>query len=330
MSYIAKQKLFYYKKYKIDIWGFLGNTLQVLNDNTVYKVYTTYKYKKLIRNRWRRTIKFYRKYYNMLNFLFKSRIKSKKLWKKNFGILQKCNKYWMRKMRRVKRRRFRFASKWILLDNIWNIFIKQTISKRLCNIFNILLEKRTTKIKIFFRRPFIYEPRAAMGSRRKQKKNEQFLSFRILKLFYIIYNYRQLKKIAYKAKLQDGVFEHNFISMIESKLPSYIYRISFFPTLFDSLDFVKGSNVWVNKKYRPFIYYNVKLFDIVGFRPLYKGYIAWSLFKRLRRKAFLFAFPTYTYISLTFFFIILIRRVQKIDIINTFDFDYYTITNYIK
>jgi len=37
MSYLAKQKLSYYKKYKLDIWGLFRNTLQTLQDNTIYK-----------------------------------------------------------------------------------------------------------------------------------------------------------------------------------------------------------------------------------------------------------------------------------------------------
>lgn len=39
MSYLAKQKLYYYKKYKVDIWSFFANTLQVIHDNTIYNVY---------------------------------------------------------------------------------------------------------------------------------------------------------------------------------------------------------------------------------------------------------------------------------------------------
>lgn len=37
MSYLAKQKLSYYKKYKLDIWGLFRNTLQTLQDNTIYR-----------------------------------------------------------------------------------------------------------------------------------------------------------------------------------------------------------------------------------------------------------------------------------------------------
>jgi len=38
MSYLAKQKLFYYKRYKLDIWGLFRNTLQTIHDKTVYRL----------------------------------------------------------------------------------------------------------------------------------------------------------------------------------------------------------------------------------------------------------------------------------------------------
>jgi ribosomal protein S4 len=121
--------------------------------------------------------------------------------------------------------------------------MKKTISKRLSTIFDILLDKVVEQKKVYFKRPFIYEPRVAIGLARKRRINEQKISLGLVKIFYLIYNLRQLKKIAIKAKLQSGVLEHNYLSIIESKLPSYIYRISLFPTLFESLDFVKNGNV---------------------------------------------------------------------------------------
>jgi len=80
-------------------------------------------------------------------------------------------------------------------------------------------------------------------TKKKRKINEQFISFRLVKLFYVMYNYRQLKKIAKKAKFKNGVFEQNYLLIIECKLPSYLYRTSLLPTIFDSLQFVKTGNV---------------------------------------------------------------------------------------
>lgn len=343
MSYLAKQRLFYYKKYKTDIWGFLHNTLQVLHDDTIYKVHKTYKYQKRLNKRLKETtwvlLKYENKYNNkefckidskldLLKFKLKDKSKIIKKFEKlrtNFKYIKYLNKRYLEE----KKYRQQLINKIISTGYRWNFFIKETISKRLCNVFNILIEQKTEEIKIFYRRPFIYEPRVAMPSTRKRLRNVEFTTFRLLKVFFVIYSHNQLRRIAYRAKLKSGVFEHNFLSIIESKLPSYIYRSSLFPTLFESLDFVKKSNVWVNKQYQPLVFYNVKLFDIVGFRPFYKSYIIWAFFKRLRRRAFLFSFPSYVYVSLSFLFIILIKHVKMRDIINSFEFDYFRLSDYL-
>jgi hypothetical protein len=69
--------------------------------------------------------------------------------------------------------------------------------------------------------------------------------------------------------------------------------------------------------------------DFVGFYNLLKGYIFWSFFKRIRRKAFLFLFPKYMYISLIFFIIILVRMPRNNEFINPISVDAYKISNYI-
>jgi hypothetical protein len=74
----------------------------------------------------------------------------------------------------------------------------------------------------------------------------------------------------------------------------------------------------------------VKLYDMVGFRVIYKAFIYWNFFKRLRRRAFIFLLPSCFFFSIVFFFIILIRRISLKDLINTFNFDYYTILSYKK
>src|SRR5436853_139891 len=82
------------------------------------------------------------------------------------------------------------------------------------------------------------------------KVKKQIIGVQVIKLFYAIYSFKQLSKIAKKAKNQKGTFEHNFLSLIEAKLPSFLYRTSIFATIFDSIKFVKGCNVWINKKFK--------------------------------------------------------------------------------
>ena len=218
----------------------------------------------------------------------------------------------------------------ILLTLLNNNVFKLGISLKMQKIFLFFLSKKKLQQKIFFRRPFIYETREPIVRFKKRRINYQFVSLRVIKLFYVMYSYRQLKNIARKAKLKFGIFEQNYLYMMECKLPSYIYRTSFFSNLFESIKFVKGGNVWINKKFKPLLYYSVKLYDIVGFRVLYKGYVYWNFYRRLRRKAFMFLFSRCIYVSMTFLCTILIHMFTKKDIINSFNVDYYRVASYAQ
>jgi hypothetical protein len=322
MAYLARQRLNHYKRFKIDIWGFFKNTLQVLHDKTIYKNYKAGKFFRRLTYLWKPIKWGYRKE------KYKA-IQMEKLYK-----IKKIDQETIKNIRKefyaLKRKRLCYLIKLINYNNLWFNFMKTVITKRLSIIIQSFMKRRVKQIKIFYRRPFIYESRISSSGVRRKRINAMFLTLRYIKLFYLIYSFKQLKKIAHKAKFQDGVFEHNYLLIIESKLPSYIYRTSFFPTLFDSLDFVKGGNVWINKKYNPNIHFCVKLNDIVGFRVLYKSYIFWSFYRRLRRKAFLFIFSRCIFVSFKFLFTILISRFTKRDIINSFNFDYYRVANYIQ
>jgi hypothetical protein len=128
---------------------------------------------------------------------------------------------------------------------LYFIIFKSKISRRLIKIFKTLVAGRRKKIlkKKYFKKVFIYDPRYSFIKYKKFKANFEFVSIRVIKLFYIMYNYKQLKKIVRKSNLKNGSFDQNFFYFIECKLPSYIYRTSFFSTLFDSIKMVKGGNV---------------------------------------------------------------------------------------
>jgi len=68
--------------------------------------------------------------------------------------------------------------------------------------------------------------------------------------------------------------------------------------------------------------------DLVGFRILYKNYIYWTFFKRIRRKAFIFLLPKNIYTSLKFLIMILLRIPLKSEIINSTSIDMYRLSNY--
>jgi hypothetical protein len=68
--------------------------------------------------------------------------------------------------------------------------------------------------------------------------------------------------------------------------------------------------------------------DIVTFRIWEKSYIYWNFYKRLKKRAFLFCFPKYMYISITFFFIICLNNPKNSDIINPISMDFYKATSF--
>lgn len=131
----------------------------------------------------------------------------------------------------------------ILLSLLYNYVFKLTISLKMQKIFILFLNKKKIQQKIFFRKPFIYETREPVIRYKKRRMNYQFISLRVIKLFYVMYSYRQLKQIARKAKSKFGIFEQNYLYIMECKLPSFIYRTSLFSNLFESIKFVKGGNV---------------------------------------------------------------------------------------
>jgi ribosomal protein S4 len=81
-----------------------------------------------------------------------------------------------------------------------------------------------------------------------------------------MYTYKQLKKIVKKAKKKDGIFERNFISVMECRLPSFIYRASFLPNMFESINYIKSNNIAVNKIFRHHISFSIQVFDLITFR----------------------------------------------------------------
>jgi ribosomal protein S4 len=81
-----------------------------------------------------------------------------------------------------------------------------------------------------------------------------------------MYTLKKLKKIVKKAKKKDGVFELNLLNFMECSLPAFVYRASFLPNMFESLNYIKSNNIAVNKIFKCNVSYIVKPMDLVTFR----------------------------------------------------------------
>lgn len=331
MSYLVKQQVFYYKKFRIDIWNAFKNTLQVTHSSVFRKLKNTYKRTRKLKGAFRYFNRLYKRFKKEF-FECKQQYVEQKKNLFNQLIIYAQKKLLQKKKMKLRYLNFNRSKRYIkiLIRSNLSRFLTQTVSCRSSALYKPFVDYEDNYQKVFFRRHFVYEAQGPIIKRKKRRFNEQFVSFRFIKIFYVMYTYRQLKQIAIKAKLKSGVFEQNYLQIIECKLPSYLYRTAFFPTIFEGIDFVKTSNVWVNKEFKPLIHYSVRLFDIIGFRILYKSYVLWCFFRRLRRRAFAFMFSRCIYVSLRFLFTMLISRFMLDDLVNSFDFDYYRIARHIQ
>lgn len=298
MAYLIKQRLSVYKKFKLDMWGIIRNSF------LIEKEWCKFTSKRLIRrnkmydeariHNWRKTIN------KKQDFIFGQRLNVKFLYKL--------------KIHRS------------LIKKVFQIKPSKKLNKVCLFFFN--RKRRKRNFDWWKRKYFIYEVRDLYVKKKRRRHKKEFIDIRIAKNFYIMYTFQKLRKLVKKAKRKDGLFEQNLIGFMECKLPSFIYRASFLPNMFESLYYVKNCNIAVNKVFKSYIFYSVKMMDIVTFRIWEKTYIYWSFYKRLKKKAFLFFFPKYMYISIYFFFIICLRIPKKKDIINPISMDFYKASSF--
>lgn len=166
MSYLASQKLIYYKRYKLDIWGLFRNTLQTLQDKTVYRFPNglfILRIEKKIKYESDKELADLKIRYIKARSLYFNNVKNKipKSYRSPGSISTDYEKYAQKKrdlkelLIDCKNRHKRI----LLLSLLQNYVFKFGISLKMNKIFMFFLSKKTLKQKIFFRRPFIYETR---------------------------------------------------------------------------------------------------------------------------------------------------------------------------
>jgi hypothetical protein len=251
MGFFVKQKLKFYRRFKVDIWGILKNSLHVKFKGFLinYHVFC------------RPLARFFIKNHIAKGFVGKhyAFVKGKIVFKED-SVLRLINE------KSVEASLFN-----ALLDKFFNIE-PSARSVRVCDYFfhKFLLRMEANKAKD---RKFIYDISVHKPVNLEIFLKKEFASLRLVKMYYIILKYRQIQKLAKKAKRMDGLFEANYFYLLECRLPSLMYRSGLIANMFESLNFVKNNNVWVNKIFISNIFYSVKLMTFVGVRILFKGYL---------------------------------------------------------
>lgn len=298
MGFFVKQRLADYRRYKLDMWGIVRNSF------FIEAQWRKFNYVKLIKK------------YNRYKEASKHNLK--KIRNKRYDAMfgKRLNSKYLYKLKLYR----------ILMKRVFKMKPSKKLNKVCLFFFN--RKRRKRNFDWWKKKYFIYEVRDLYVKKKKYTYKKEFTDIRIAKNFYIMYTLKKLKKIVKKAKRKDGLFEYNFISFMECKLPSFIYRASFLPNMFESMIFIKKGNIAVNKVFKSYIYYSIEVMDIITFRVWEKSFIYWEFFKRLKKRAFLFFFPKYMYISISFFFIICLYMPRKFDIINPISIDFYKASSF--
>jgi len=199
------------------------------------------------------------------------------------------------------------------------------ISKKVDWVNKFFYQKFKNKQKDFWskKRRFIYRINFIDYKRKSRRVFQKILTIRLIQLFYLVLRHEHFRKIAIKAKKQDGFYERNYIWLLEGRIVSIIYRLNFMPNMFESIIFVKLGFIYINKIRIFHINYLIPLMTFIRFHPLIKGTIFWTLFKRIRRRAILNCKPSYIYLSFFFFTFFLKRIPRTKEIINPFNLDIY-------
>lgn len=154
------------------------------------------------------------------------------------------------------------------------------------------------------------------------------IGFRLMRMFYLTFSYRKIRKISRLARSKNGMFASNYLLFLESRILALIYRCSLLRNVFEAIRFIRKGNVIINREYVFFPNKKAEFFSLVNFKGLLKGYVYWVLYRRLVRKAVMSSIPRYIFFSYQFMFFFLIKTPKVKDMVNPFPMDVFKISTF--
>lgn len=136
--------------------------------------------------------------------------------------------------------------------------------------------------------------------------------------------------MAIKARKSFGLYESNYLLLLEGRLASVVYRSIFLSNMFEILNCIKQNLVSVNKVFIPQPNFLVKLFDLITFHSSLMGWIHNQLILRLRKRAVLFNRPKYMFISYIFIFCFMKKLPLKKELVFPAFIDVNRLAGYIN
>ena len=81
-------------------------------------------------------------------------------------------------------------------------------------------------LRMLAKRPFVYRIDILRRKIVRKKYKWRFVTLRLVKFYYVLFTYKQFKKLARKSKKKDGLFENNYVLALEGRLVNFLYRTS--------------------------------------------------------------------------------------------------------
>jgi len=188
---------------------------------------------------------------------------------------------------------------------------------------------RRRKLWKNWRKPYVYKFDYPVRWRYLRKFNYRFISIRLTKLYYLIFQTHQFRKMFRSAVKKDGNFETNYLRVLECRAVSIAYRLNFSPDIFWLMRFLKmGSYLLLEHvpiKTANFIM-PIGRFFTVFFEWRWK--IIKRLFKRIFLRTIMFPAPKFFFTSYECFYFYLVRAPRRVDLIYPFSIDLQRITGY--
>lgn len=155
-----------------------------------------------------------------------------------------------------------------------------------------------------------------------------FLAVRLVRLFYITYNFRQLRRIILSAHGKEGFYEENLAFALESRLMCFLYRTGFVSSLFSSMDLIKANVILVNQRYISFIHHKIILGDLVYFDNYARAIVYLRLITRLKKRAAFFPYAPFLFISFALLCAYYKRPPRISELIYPVRLDLHAVVNY--
>ena len=210
-----------------------------------------------------------------------------------------------------------------------NFILPKNFGIKYCYFFFYFFSKNLRKK--FRRRSykgFFYRLNASKQFSTKKIINYRYVKIRIVKFFFVFLSYKKFRRIAKIAKQKSGLFEHNYLLLLEGRLVNFLYRVGFMETLYQSLYYIKGGFIFINSKSSTFINQTVKIFDIVTFHPIIYPFIFFDYYSRLCKNLVLHPPIRCLFVSFFFLFFYFFKQPKKKDYPNKQFVDIYLLTGY--